>query len=323
MTTRKRALRLPSAREEIVEGVPLVRESGIRAFLPIMYGCDNYCAYCVVPYVRGRERSRLSADILKEFRQLVAAGYKEITLLGQNVNSYGKGNGEKLDFSDLLSLLCETVPGEYKLRFMTSHPKDATRKMVDTICRYPQLCSHIHLPVQSGSNEILARMNRRYTAEGYLGLVKYARSVCPDITFSSDVMVGFPGESEEDFEKTLALVREAEFTQLFTFIYSRRPGTEMAGQTDDTPHAAKSRRIQRLLSVQDEIMRELAAPWIGRVFTGLVEDEGREAGSMAARLDNNMLVEFEGDAGLLGRFVPLKLSAVRGAMLFGARIRQE
>lgn len=319
MTTRKRALRVPAICEDIVEDVPVIRESSFRAFLPIMYGCDNYCSYCIVPYVRGRERSRLSGEIQKELENLVADGYKEITLLGQNVNSYGKGNDEHLDFSDLLAMLCQNVPGDYKLRFMTSHPKDATRKMIDTIVAHPQLCNHLHLPVQSGSNEILAKMNRRYTAEDYLGLIRYAKQTCPDMTFSSDVMVGFPGETEEDFQKTEELVREVGFTQLFTFIYSRRPGTEAAEQPDSTDHRAKSERIHRLLDIQEEMVAKLAAPWVGRVFTGLVEDEGREDGHLQARLDNNMLVEFAGDESLLGRFVPIRVTAVKGAMLLGEK----
>lgn len=319
MTTRKRALRVPSIRQEIVEEVPLIRESAFRAFLPIMYGCDNFCSYCIVPYVRGRERSRVSGDIVQEFEQLVAKGYKEITLLGQNVNSYGKGNEEKLDFSDLLELLCK-VPGEYKIRFMTSHPKDATRKMIDTIAANPQLCSHLHLPVQSGCNEILSRMNRRYTAEEYIGLIRYAKQVCPEMTFSSDVMVGFPGETEEDFQKTEYLVREVGYTQLFTFIYSRRPGTEAAEQPDHTPHRVKSERIHRLLDIQEEVVAKLAAPWVGRVYTGLVEEEGRENGTVQARLDNNMLVELAGEESLLGRFIPVKITALKGAMLLGEQV---
>ncbi|MDL2218862.1 tRNA (N6-isopentenyl adenosine(37)-C2)-methylthiotransferase MiaB [Ruminococcaceae bacterium OttesenSCG-928-O06] len=316
MTTRKKALRLPAVRGDVVEEVPLVRHSAFRAFVPIMYGCDNFCSYCIVPYVRGRERSRMPADVLAEVTQLVEAGYKEITLLGQNVNSYGKGTGEKVDFSDLLAMLC-AIPGDFKIRFMTSHPKDATRKMIDTIAKYPQLCSHLHLPVQSGSNEILARMNRRYTAEDYLGLINYAKSCCPEMTFSSDVMVGYPGETEEDFEKTVALVREVGFTQLFTFIYSKRPGTQAAEQPDNTGHRDKAGRIHRLQVLQEEMVAQIATPWVGQTFTGLVEDAGRAEGTMQARLDNNMLVEFAADEALLGRIVPVKITAVKGAMLEG------
>lgn len=316
MTTRKKALRVPVIQEKIVEKVPLQRESSFRAFLPIMYGCDNFCSYCIVPYVRGRERSRLSTEILDEFKQLVADGYKEITLLGQNVNSYGKGNEEHLDFSDLLELLCQ-VPGDYKIRFMTSHPKDATRKMIDTMVAHPQLCRHLHLPVQSGSNEILSRMNRRYTAEEYLGLIRYAKSVCPEMTFSSDIMVGFPGESAEDFEKTYELVEEVGYTQLFTFIYSRRPGTEAAEQADNTPHKEKSERIHRLLKLQEEKVLELSKPWIGQTFTVLVEDKGRAEGTLQGRMDNNMLVEFACDEDLIGQHAKVKVTALKGAILLG------
>ncbi len=316
MTTRKKALRVPAIHTEIVENVPLVRESHFRAFLPIMFGCDNYCSYCIVPYVRGRERSRLSGDILEEFTRLVQSGYKEITLLGQNVNSYGRGNDEKLDFSDLLALLCK-VPGDYKLRLMTSHPKDATRKMVDTIAAHPQLCKHLHLPIQSGSNEILSRMNRRYTAEDYLALIRYAREVCPEMTFSTDIVVGFPGESEADFAKTLDVVRAVGFTQLFTFIYSRRPGTPAAEYPDDNDHRVKSERIQRLLEVQENIMREVAAPWLDKRFACLVEGVGREAGTLHGRLDNNMLVEFAGEPALVGGFANVTIEQVNNAMLKG------
>lgn len=316
ITTRRRALRMPQIRPEIVEEVPLLRESAIRAFLPIMYGCDNFCSYCIVPYVRGRERSRLSEDILKEFSGLVEKGYKDITLLGQNVNSYGKGNDEKLDFSDLLELLCK-VPGQYRIRFMTSHPKDATRKMIDTIVANPQLCKHLHLPVQSGSNEILTKMNRRYTAEEYVGLIRYAKQVCPEMAFSSDVMVGFPGETEEDFEKTKQLVREVGFAQLFTFIYSRRPGTEAAEQPDSTPHSLKSQRIMQLLKIQEEAVQTLCAPFVGKSFTALAEGCKKEDGLVEARLDNNMQVQFLGNENLVGSFVQLKITGLKGAVLQG------
>ncbi|MFV0412932.1 MAG: tRNA (N6-isopentenyl adenosine(37)-C2)-methylthiotransferase MiaB [Oscillospiraceae bacterium] len=315
-TTRKRALRVPAIRHEIVEKVPIKRESEVKAFLPIMYGCDNFCSYCIVPHVRGRERSRASGDILREFEELVQAGYKEITLLGQNVNSYGRGLPEKLDFSDLLALLCKT-PGEYRVRFMTSHPKDATRKMIDTIAANENLCKHLHLPVQSGSNEILARMNRKYTVEDYLALIRYAKAACPEMTFSSDIMVGFPGETEEDFLKTFELVREVGYTQLFTFIYSKRAGTEAAELPDETPYKEKSDRIGRLLELQEEKVAEVAALWVGNTYTALLEGPGRTEGLLVARLDNNALVEFEGEDIPAGTFVSLTITAVKGAMLKG------
>lgn len=316
MTTRKKALRPAAIRSEIIEDIPLKRDSSIKAFLPIMFGCDNFCSYCIVPYVRGRERSRTIQDIQHEFEELVSSGYKEITLLGQNVNSYGKGLEEKLDFSDLLAKLAQTE-GDYKIRFMTSHPKDATRKMIDTIAANPHFSKHLHLPVQSGSNEILSRMNRRYTVEDYLALIRYAKESCPEMTYSSDIMVGFPGETEEDFEKTYQLVQEVGFTQIFTFIYSRRVGTEAAEQLDDTPHAVKSDRIARLLRLQEGIFAKIAQPFVGNIYIGLVESKGREEGFLAARLDNNMLVEFQGDDSLIGQSIPLEITAVRGAVLQG------
>ena len=230
----------PAQRPVIVENIPIRRESEFRAWLPIMYGCDNFCTYCIVPYVRGREKSRKPGDILAEFRGLVEAGYKEITLLGQNVNSYGKGLEEKVDFSDLLNLLC-SVPGDYQIRFMTSHPKDASHKLIDTIAAQPHLCKHLHLPVQCGSNEMLRQMNRRYTVEQYLELIEYARKTVPGITFSSDIIVGFPGETEEDFVKTLELVQKVGYMQLFTFIYSKRTGTKAAELPDPDPLQGKTR----------------------------------------------------------------------------------
>ena len=230
----KRVLLDPAQRPVIVENIPIRRESEFRAWLPIMYGCDNFCTYCIVPYVRGREKSRKPGDILAEFRGLVEAGYKEITLLGQNVNSYGKGLEEQIDFSDLLNLLC-TVPGDYHIRFMTSHPKDASHKLIDTIAAQPKLCKHLHLPVQCGSDRLLQQMNRHYTIEQYLELIEYARKTVPGITFSSDIIVGFPGETEEDFVKTLELVQKVGYMQLFTFIYSKRTGTKAAELPDPTP----------------------------------------------------------------------------------------
>ena len=235
LATRKRVLRMPAERGEIIEDMPIRRDSTFRAWLPIMYGCDNFCSYCIVPYVRGRERSRASADILREFRQLVAEGYKDITLLGQNVNSYGKGLPEDITFAALLRML-DAVPGDYRIRFMTSHPKDATRELIDTIANSAHISRHLHLPVQSGSNSILAQMNRKYTVEDYLSLIAYAKRRMPEMTYSSDIIVGFPGETEEDFCATETLIREVEYMQLFTFIYSKRTGTAAASMPDPTPH---------------------------------------------------------------------------------------
>ena len=315
----KRYLEEPRARNAVVEDLPIRRDSGFRAWLPIMYGCDNFCTYCIVPYVRGRERSREPADILAEFRGLVAAGYKEITLLGQNVNSYGKGLAAPIDFADLLNLLC-AVPGDYHIRFMTSHPKDASRKLIDTIAAQPHLCRHLHLPVQCGSDRLLARMNRHYTVEHYLDLIRYARARVPGITFSSDIIVGFPGETEEDFQGTLDLVRQVGYMQLFTFIYSKREGTPAAGYPDHTPRKEKTDRMARLLRLQDEIAMGLVKDQVGQTVRVLVEGFGRAEGALSGRLDNNLTVEFAGDAALLGQYVQVRLTGARATVLLGEQV---
>lgn len=313
---KKRILLTPTERAEVVEETPIRRDSNFRAWLPIMYGCDNFCTYCIVPYVRGRERSRRSADILAEFKELVAAGYKEITLLGQNVNSYGKGLEEQIDFSDLLNLLC-TVPGDYHIRFMTSHPKDASRKLIDTIAAQDKICNHLHLPVQSGSDRILAQMNRHYTVAQYLELMDYAKEKIPGITFSSDIIVGFPGETEEDFEGTLELIRKVGYMQLFTFIYSKRSGTKAATMPDPITRKEKTDRMARLLSVQDEIARKLVADMTGQTQRVLVEGPGRDEGTLSGRLTNNLVVEFAADPSLVGSYAMVHLTDSRGTVLKG------
>ena len=281
-----------------------------------MQGCDNFCTYCIVPYVRGREKSRKPGDILAEFRGLVEAGYKEITLLGQNVNSYGKGLEEKVDFSDLLNLLC-TVPGDYHIRFMTSHPKDASHKLIDTIAAQPKLCKHLHLPVQCGSDELLKKMNRHYTVEQYMELIEYARKTVPGITFSSDIIVGFPGETEADFVKTLELVQKVGYMQLFTFIYSKRTGTKAAEMPDPTPRKEKTDRMTRLLKLQDEIAMSLVKAQVGQTVKVLVEGFGRSEGSLSGRLDNNLTVEFAADASLMGSYANVHLTGARATVLLG------
>ena len=312
----KRYLEKPAERNAVVEELPIRRDSGFRAWLPIMYGCDNFCTYCIVPYVRGREKSRKPGDILAEFRSLVEAGYKEITLLGQNVNSYGKGLEEQIDFSDLLNLLC-TVPGDYHIRFMTSHPKDASHKLIDTIAAQPKLCKHLHLPVQCGSDRLLQQMNRHYTVEQYLELIDYARKTVPGITFSSDIIVGFPGETEEDFVKTLELVRKVGYMQLFTFIYSKRTGTKAAEMPDPTPRKEKTDRMTRLLATQDEIAMALVKAQVGQTVRVLVEGFGRNEGTLSGRLDNNLTVEFAADPALLGSYATVHLTGARATVLLG------
>ena len=313
---RKRVLQTPVERTEIVEEMPIRRDSSFRAWLPIMYGCDNFCTYCIVPYVRGRERSRTPADVLAEFKTLVEQGYKEITLLGQNVNSYGKGLEEKTDFADLLNLLC-TVPGDYQIRFMTSHPKDASRKLIDTIAAQDHLCKHIHLPVQSGSDRILKEMNRHYTVAQYMDLVNYAKEKIPGVTFSSDIIVGFPGETEEDFQATLDLIQQVKYMQLFTFIYSKRTGTIAAKLPDPATHAEKAARMDRLLKLQDSIAFPMIAAMAGQTVKVLVEAAGRIPGTLNGRLDNNLVVEFPAEESLIGQYANVRLTGSRAALLVG------
>ena len=312
----KRVLLDPAQRPVIVENIPIRRESEFRAWLPIMYGCDNFCTYCIVPYVRGREKSRKPGDILAEFRGLVEAGYKEITLLGQNVNSYGKGLEEQIDFSDLLNLLC-TVPGDYHIRFMTSHPKDASHKLIDTIAAQDHLCKHIHLPVQSGSDRILKEMNRHYTVAQYMDLVNYAKEKIPGVTFSSDIIVGFPGETEEDFQATLDLIQRVKYMQLFTFIYSKRTGTIAAKLPDPATHTEKAARMDRLLKLQDSIAFPMIAAMAGQTVKVLVEAAGRTPGTLNGRLDNNLVVEFPAEESLIGQYANVRLTGSRAALLVG------
>lgn len=312
----KRYLEKPEERNAVVEELPIRRDSGFRAWLPIMYGCDNFCTYCIVPYVRGRERSREPAAILAEFKQLVAQGYKEITLLGQNVNSYGKGLENPIDFADLLNLLCE-VPGDYQIRFMTSHPKDASRKLIDTIAAQEHLCKHIHLPVQSGSDRLLKEMNRHYNVAQYMDLINYAKEKIPGVTFSSDIIVGFPGETEEDFAATLDLIRKVGYMQLFTFIYSKRTGTKAADMPDPTPRKEKTDRMTRLLATQDEIAMALVKAQVGQTVRVLVEGFGRNEGTLSGRLDNNLTVEFAADPALLGSYATVHLTGARATVLLG------
>ena len=250
----------------------------------------------------------------------MAEGYRDITLLGQNVNSYGKGLDEGLDFADLLAML-DKEPGDYRIRFMTSHPKDATKKLIDTIAEGTHISHHLHLPVQSGSNEILEKMNRRYTVESYLALMDYAKERVPDMTYSSDIIVGFPGETEEDFEKTMELIRRVEYMQLFTFIYSKRSGTKAAEMADGTPHEEKAARIGKIVALQDEIVARLTGALVGSVQRVLVEGAGRTPGVLTGRLDNNMIVEFSEEAPL-GQFADVRITGAKGAVLKGELVER-
>lgn len=320
VTRRGRIFDIADEPGSIAEGIPLVRQEGVKAWVSIMYGCNNFCTYCIVPYVRGRERSRRPEEIEKELRELVAAGYKEITLLGQNVNSYGKDLGIDVDFADLLRRL-NAVPGDFWLRFMTSHPKDASPKLFSAMAECDKVAKQLHLPFQSGSDEILHRMNRRYTAEHYKSLIADARSKMPDITLSSDIIVGFPGETEENFEDTLKLVQDTRFDLLFTFLYSPRTGTPAASYEDNATPQDKQRRFERLLKAQDEIVAEKQAAYQGRKLRLLVD--GNAKGSeypFTARTEGNLLVCVRGDDIKIGEFIEAEIEKTSLRCLFAHKL---
>ncbi len=306
---------------EVAEGIPALRDNSAKAWLPIMYGCDNFCTYCVVPYVRGRERSRKSADIIAEFKQIVAEGYKDITLLGQNVNSYGKGLDEDINFSKLIRQLND-IPGDFTIRFMTSHPKDCTKELIDTIAECEKASKHIHLPVQSGNNRILKEMNRRYTREKYLELINYAKEKIEGLSLTSDIIVGFPGETYEEFCDTLSLVKEVGYTSLFTFIFSSRKGTKAAEMPDPVTYEEKNKWFKELCDLQESIAANHSAEMKGKTYRILCEGESKTlAGFMAGRTDGNVIIEFPSDdQSLVGKFCHVKVTEslnwlVRGELI--------
>ena len=297
--TGKRTFYVEDEAGSIAEGIPQQRDNTLKAWVSIMYGCNNFCTYCIVPYVRGRERSRKAADILKECRELIAAGCKDITLLGQNVNSYGKDLDEGIDFADLLEQIAQ-LDGDFLIRFMTSHPRDASKKLFDTMARNPKIAKQLHLPFQSGSSRVLKAMNRHYDREKYLEAVNYAKSVMPDLVLTSDVIVGFPGETEEEFEETISLIEQVRYDALFTFIFSPRHGTPAASMEDPTPKEEKNRRFDRLCAVQNRISEELHREYIGKTFRCLVD--GKDKDRLTARTEGGRLVRFASEENLIGTY---------------------
>ena len=289
----------------IAEGIPQVRDNVLKSWVSIMYGCNNFCTYCIVPYVRGRERSRKKEDILAECRCLIEQGCREITLLGQNVNSYGKDLGEGFDFADLLAEIAQ-IPGDFLIRFMTSHPRDASEKLFDTMAKYPKIAKQLHLPFQSGSSRVLKAMNRHYDRETYLKKVAYAKSVMPDLVLTSDVIVGFPGETEEEFEETISLIQEVHYDSLFTFIFSPRTGTPAASMEDPTPKEEKSRRFDKLCNVQNEISIQIHENYVGKALRCLVD--GRDKDLLTARTEGGRLVRFQGDESLIGSYQMISIT---------------
>ena len=301
----------------IAEELPILRDSKIKAGVSVMYGCNNFCSYCIVPYVRGRERSRSREDVLAEVRAVAEQGITEVMLLGQNVNSYAGG----CDFADLLRETAQ-VPGLRRIRFMTSHPKDISEKLVAVMAEYPNICNQLHLPFQSGSDRILKRMNRHYDRAHYLELIQMVRRYLPEAALSSDVIVGFPGETEEDFQETLSLVEQVRFDSLFTFLYSKRQGTPAAEYSDSTTEEEKTDRFQRLLGLQNQISREINETFTGKVAEVLVEGPSKhEPGTLAGRTEGNKLVHFTGSEELTGQYVPVEITEAQTWSLTG-RIKE-
>ena len=298
----------------IAEGLPVLRSNILKSWVSIMYGCNNFCTYCIVPYVRGRERSRQPEDILAECRELIANGCKEITLLGQNVNSYGKDLDCGVDFADLLAQIA-ALDGDFLIRFMTSHPKDASKKLFDTMAASPKIAKQLHLPFQSGSSRVLKAMNRHYDREKYLAAVEYAKSVMPELVLTSDVIVGFPGETAEEFEETLTLIEKVRYDALFTFIFSPRPGTPAATMADPTPKEEKNARFDRLCALQNAISEEIHKEYAGKTLRCLVD--GKDGELLTARTEGGRLVRFSGCDSLIGTYQPITITGATTWSLTG------
>ena len=317
MTRHKRVFATEDSSGAVAEGIPLRRDGTVKAWLSIMYGCNNFCSYCIVPYVRGRERSRLPEDIVREARELVEQGYKDITLLGQNVNSYGKDLDCGVDFSDLLRMIND-IPGDFLIRFMTSHPKDATEKLFQTMAECEKCAHHIHLPVQSGSDRILKVMNRNYDSAKYIRQVELARRYMPDLVITTDIIVGFPGETEEDFEDTIKLCEKVRYDAMFTFIYSKRVGTPAASMPDPYTREEKQKHFDRLMEVSNRISAEKHKEYEGKTFRVLVDGEtGRDEYNLSSRTNGGRLVHLKGDPSLVGQFVKVKITASNTWALYG------
>lgn len=308
----------------VAEGIPSCRESDFKAWVSVMYGCNNFCTYCIVPYVRGRERSRRPEDIISEVRELVSDGYKDITLLGQNVNSYGKDakddGGEVYDFADLLSDI-DKIEGDYLIRFMTSHPKDASKKLIDVIAGSKHIAHQFHLPMQSGSDSILQKMNRHYDTKKYMETVQYMRERIPDITLSSDIIVGFPTESEQDFCDTLRMLEDVRFDAVYSFIYSPRNGTPAAKMEGHVPAEIQGERFNRLLEVQNRISYEKNQPLVGKTVRVLCDGESKNDPNVySARTEGNKIVLFDGTPCDRGRFIDIKITRADTFALYGEKV---
>ena len=320
MTRKKRVFAVEPAQGTVYEGIPHARDSKVKAWLSIMYGCNNFCTYCVVPYVRGRERSRRPEEILEEARQLVAEGYKEITLLGQNVNSYGKDLDEPMDFADLLRAIND-IPGDFIIRFMTSHPKDATEKLFKTMAECEKCAHQLHLPVQAGNDRVIKAMNRHYDRATYLEEVRLARQYMPDLVLTTDIIVGFPGETDEEFEDTLTLVEQVRYDSMFTFIFSPRKGTPAADMPDPFTRQEKQVRFDKLLEAANRISAEKHKEYEGKTVRVLIDGPSDSQGyNLTSRTNGGRLVHLNGDESRIGTFADVKITGSNTWALYGELI---
>lgn len=306
--------------QDIIEGMPIDRESSIKGFVTIMYGCNNFCTYCIVPYVRGRERSRNPEDIISEIKTLVSEGYKEITVLGQNVNSYGKGLTPEINFAELLRRINDIEDLE-RIRFMTSHPKDLSIEVIEVIAECDKICEQVHLPVQSGSTNLLNKMNRHYDRQQYLELVKNIKNVIPNVGLSTDIIVGFPGETEEDFSETLSLMEEVKFDLAFMYIYSKRKGTPADEMLDQVPDKIKHERFNRLIEVVNRTAKEKNLEYVGKIVEVLVEGFSKnDKSKLTGRTRTGKLVNFEGNYKAIGELVSVQITNAHSFSLMGEEI---
>ncbi len=322
LTSDKMVIDIWESTDKIVESLPIERKYPFKCGINIMFGCNNFCSYCIVPYVRGRERSREMSEILDEIKRLVADGVKEVMLLGQNVNSYGKNLDTPVSFATLLSEV-EKIDGIERIRFMTSHPKDLSDELIAVMKDSKKICKHLHLPLQSGSTRILEKMNRRYTKEGYLALVDKLRAEIPDLALTTDIIVGFPGETKEDVDDTIDVIRKAGYNNAFTFIYSKRTGTPAAAMENQVPADEVQKQFNRVLEVVQETANEQAGTLTGQVLDVLVEEINEHDSSLVTgRLSNNTLVHFKGDASLIGSIVNVRLQEAKGFYYFGEIVNE-
>ncbi len=319
LCTGKRVIDVTDSDGNIVEGMPISRDGTFKAWIPIMYGCNNFCSYCIVPYVRGRERSRDFDAVLSEVRDVVSQGYKEITLLGQNVNSYNKDLPENMRFPALLRAINE-IEGDFIIRFMTSHPRDCTYELLDAMAECDKVAKHLHLPFQSGNDRVLKEMNRHYDRKRYLELIEYAYAKMPELSITSDVIVGFPGETYEEFKDTLSLIDKVGYTSLFTFIFSPRPGTRAYDMPDPVSRHEKGVWFKELTDLQEKIAGERTASMKGRIYTVLVESQAKGEGMLSGRTQGNVIIEFPGDESLIGTFADVKVTNPRTWIVYGEKV---